>query len=163
MQIPPTVEAALRLAPPPEPFDLDEYLQQISHMRGRRLFIHPLPDAAVSAVCGLWLATDTADHIYTAKTATGLLRVNIVLHEVGHMLFDGGGSSTESISELESALGLTGVKAARSAYDTQEERDAELFARLAPMGLSAIGLNASESLRRLEHTLTDPTGGRRNA
>ncbi|MEU6712987.1 hypothetical protein ABZ897_16015 [Nonomuraea sp. NPDC046802] len=96
--------------------------------------MHDLPDAAASAVNGLWISSETADHIFVASGARGLLRVHIVLHEISHMLLDHGrvGGNTEMALRrlLGPALGAVRRGAGRSRYETQEEKDAERLATL---------------------------------
>jgi hypothetical protein len=71
----------------PDPFDLSVFLSYIAARRGRDLHLHPQP-APAGAPCGLWLATDRADHIFYAAGADPLHRRHIILHEIGHILCD---------------------------------------------------------------------------
>lgn len=129
----PALRAALESAPIPRPFRLDTYLQEIQRIRGRHLYLHDLPIEVTGVACGLWIATHKADHIFVAPGATGVLRINIVLHEVSHMLLQHG-----KVSDVEEVLlrlmgptaGAMEAVAARSRYESQEERDAEQLAAL---------------------------------
>ncbi|WP_433542023.1 hypothetical protein ACQP10_38370 (plasmid) [Streptosporangium sandarakinum] len=130
MQAPPAVLAALELVPIPRPFDLDAYMRQVQRVRGRRVHLHELPATAAGAICGLWLATEKADHIYVAPGATGVLRVNILLHEISHMLL-GHGRADEAAAALARLLhGGGNTQGVRARYDSTEERHAEMLATL---------------------------------
>ncbi|MEU0485693.1 hypothetical protein ABZ260_41775 [Streptosporangium sp. NPDC006013] len=129
----PELWTALESAPIPYPFTLDAYLQEIQRIRGRPLHMHDLPVEATAVACGLWIATRKADHIFVAPGAKGVLRVNIVLHEVSHMLLDHGqvGGIEEALSRLmKPTIETVEAIAARSRYETREERDAEQLATL---------------------------------
>ncbi|MER5322281.1 hypothetical protein [Streptosporangium roseum] len=133
MRLPPALAAALDLVPIPHPFDLGVYLQRVEQARGRRLHIHELPAAATGAICGLWVATENADHIFIASGAVGLLYTNIVLHEISHMLLDHGkvgGDAAAALARLLRGGEEVQRAAARSRYDTTEEREAERLATL---------------------------------
>ncbi|MGA4995894.1 hypothetical protein [Nonomuraea bangladeshensis] len=142
--------------PIPQPFDLDTYLDRIREHRGRPLFVHDLPEGAVGAVNGLWIATELGDHIWVASGARGILRVLIILHEISHMLLDHGkvGSDETALAWLlGKALGLTVVRGAgRSKYDTLEERDAERLATLILMHANEPLDAGDERMRRLKET-----------
>lgn len=116
----------------PYPFTLDTYLREVQRIRGRQPHMHDLPAEATGVACGLWIATRKADHIFIAPGAIGVLRVNIVLHEVSHMLLDHGkvGGVEEFLSRLMEPAAEAAEAAARSHYETQEERDAEQLATL---------------------------------
>ncbi|RSO33517.1 hypothetical protein DMH15_21750 [Streptomyces sp. WAC 06725] len=71
----------------PHPFDLQNFCASIAEQRGRPLFLLPLdgsPDPDFP--CGMWIGLDTADLVFYEATATGILRVQIILHEISHML-----------------------------------------------------------------------------
>jgi hypothetical protein len=69
----------------PEPFELSAFLSYVAARRGRDLHLHPQP-APAGAPCGLWLATDAADHVFYAAGADPMHRRHIILHEIGHIL-----------------------------------------------------------------------------
>ncbi|MFG3438386.1 hypothetical protein ACGF0J_14175 [Nonomuraea sp. NPDC047897] len=159
----PTLLAALSAAPIPHPFTLDEFIARIRAVRQRPLHMHDLPAEAATAVSGLWFRTEKADHIFVAPGASGLLRVNIVLHEVGHMLLnhgDVGGDVEEvmrrlmgpAVAAFEAAHGRPSLGAARSRYDTREERDAEQLATLILTRAHAPREDGDEGLRKLSKT-----------
>ncbi|GAB2468040.1 hypothetical protein GCM10027187_40280 [Streptosporangium sandarakinum] len=150
--------AALEQAPIPHPFTLGEFMARIRAVRQRPLHLHDLPIEATSAVSGLWFATRKADHLFVAPGASGVLRVNIVLHEISHMLLDHGrvgGDAEEVLRRLLGPVspggGPTNV-AARSRYDTIEERDAEKLATLILLRAHTPPEDGDEGLRKLSRT-----------
>ncbi|MGW5446082.1 hypothetical protein [Streptomyces asiaticus] len=61
----------------------------LAAQRARPLRLHPLPaEAAATGACGLWLATDAEDHIFYERRTVPLHQEHIVLHEIGHLLFN---------------------------------------------------------------------------
>lgn len=71
----------------PHPFDLASFCAHIAEQRGRPLLLLPLdgppqPDLP----CGIWIGLDTADLVFYDQSASDLLRVQIILHEISHML-----------------------------------------------------------------------------
>ncbi|MFI9845182.1 hypothetical protein ACIHFD_49745 [Nonomuraea sp. NPDC051941] len=160
MRLNPDLVAALETAPVPQPFDLLAYLKLVRGIRGRRLFVHDLPDSATGVVNGLWISSEDSDHIFVAPGARGLLRVQIILHEVSHMLLDHGkvaGSVEMALSRLLGPVlgGGANRVAGRSRYESTEERDAERLATLLLMRANEPpdDENAGdEGLRRLRQT-----------
>ncbi len=163
MRIPRHVSDAVAAVPPPQPFDLDVYLQRVQESRGRRLFLHDLPLAAVHAVCGLWLATEKADHIYVAPGASGILRTTIVLHEVSHMLLGHGQVQGDAAAVLAGVLasgerGQVQTALARSRYDAPMERDAETLALLILHHAGQPVRDEGDGLRMLGEVMGHPIG-----
>ncbi|MEU5425840.1 hypothetical protein AB0H73_09555 [Streptomyces olivoreticuli] len=71
----------------PYPFELETFCQSIGQQRGRPLLLLPLdgpPDPDMP--CGIWIGLDAADLVFYEATASDFLRVQIVLHEISHML-----------------------------------------------------------------------------
>lgn len=71
----------------PQPFDLAAFCQSIAAQRGRPLLLLPLdgppqPDLP----CGIWIGLEEADLVFYEQNASELLRVQIILHEISHML-----------------------------------------------------------------------------
>ncbi|MFF4608035.1 hypothetical protein ACFY12_35530 [Streptomyces sp. NPDC001339] len=82
----PCVAAASELEIP-HPFDLKVFCESIAQQRGRPLLLLPLdgsPDPDLP--CGIWIGLDTADLVFYDATAADILRVQIILHEISHML-----------------------------------------------------------------------------
>ncbi|MGW0485836.1 hypothetical protein [Nonomuraea sp. NPDC003214] len=154
----PRLLAALRSVPIPHPFDLDEFLARVRATRRRPLHVHNMPADASSAVSGLWFDTRRADHLFIAPGAAGVLRVNIVLHEVGHMLLNHGhvGGDAEKVLRLLLGPVVQAYEASRyatrSRYDTVEERDAEQLATMILMRAQEPPADGDEALRKLSRT-----------
>ncbi|MEU3904160.1 hypothetical protein AB0F20_10110 [Streptomyces goshikiensis] len=73
--------------PIPQPFTLEAFCDGIAALRGRPLILLPLdgpPDPALP--CGIWLGLDVADLIFYDAAAAEILKTQIVLHEIAHML-----------------------------------------------------------------------------
>lgn len=71
----------------PQPFDLEAFCEAIAAQRGRPLVLLPLdgpPDPELP--CGIWLGLDVADIIFYDASAAEILKLQIVLHEISHML-----------------------------------------------------------------------------
>ncbi|WP_030301229.1 hypothetical protein [Streptomyces katrae] len=71
----------------PQPFDLEVFCAGIAEQRGRPLILLPLdgpPDPALP--CGIWLGLEVADLVFYDAVAAEILKVQIVLHEISHML-----------------------------------------------------------------------------
>lgn len=107
---------------------------EVSRGRGRVLHLHPLPfDAAPDVPCGLWVATEKADHIFHARGASALHQQNIILHEIGHILCDhSGGFLGSGLATLFTELDPSMVRQVlqRNRYSTPEEEEAEMIAAL---------------------------------
>ncbi|MFG1694052.1 hypothetical protein [Nonomuraea sp. NPDC049309] len=148
----PSLLAALEAAPIPHPFTLDAFLDRIRAERRRPLHMHDLPAEAAGAVTGLWFGTRRADHIFVAPGASGLLRVNIVLHEISHMLLTHGRIGGDVEELLRRMIGpVIGVNG-RGRYETQWERDAEELATLILTRAYTPPERGDEGLRRLSRT-----------
>ncbi|MEU9014118.1 hypothetical protein AB0D12_30995 [Streptomyces sp. NPDC048479] len=127
-------EALLEQLDPPRPFSLDLLRQRLEAQRGRTLHLHPLPlQAATAGACGLWLATSTDDHIFFEQQTTRSHQEHIVLHEIGHMLFDHHSVGADEFGGLTTLLPdlsprLIERLLGRTDYTTREEQEAEMFA-----------------------------------
>ncbi|MEV7615478.1 hypothetical protein [Streptomyces sp. NPDC089799] len=131
----------------PHPFAIETLCAHLSAYRGRPLHLHPLPDqAAVAGACGLWIATDTDDHIFYEQRTARSHREHIVLHEIGHMLLDHhattgpalpGGPFAELFGDLSPRLVRRML--ARANYSTRQEQEAEMLASLIRTGETGTG------------------------
>ncbi|MEU9158878.1 hypothetical protein AB0D29_01125 [Streptomyces sp. NPDC048424] len=71
----------------PQPFNLEVFCANISAQRGRPLLVLPLDGPADTDLpCGIWVGLDTADLVFYEAGAADILKIQIVLHEVAHML-----------------------------------------------------------------------------
>ncbi|GCD32768.1 hypothetical protein OEIGOIKO_00485 [Streptomyces chrestomyceticus JCM 4735] len=120
----------------PTPFSVEEFCRNISEQRQRPLHLHALPThVAKMAACGLWLATDTDDHIFFEARTAPLHQEHIVLHEIGHLLFDhqmlaDGNSGGISTVLADLSPRLIQRMLARTNYSTRQEQEAEMLASL---------------------------------
>ncbi|MFE9555596.1 hypothetical protein ACFYMW_10200 [Streptomyces sp. NPDC006692] len=120
----------------PRPFSLEAFCRQLSQSRGRPLHLHALPgEVATAGACGLWLATDTDDHIFYEPQTTKPHQEHIVLHELAHLLFNHhtlGGADGSATAGLLPDLDPTLIRRlfARTGYTTVQEQEAEMLASL---------------------------------
>lgn len=70
----------------PHPFDLDAFCEAIAADRGRPLFIAQLTDLDPDLPCGMWFGSGQGDYVFFKPTASRILQVQIILHEIAHML-----------------------------------------------------------------------------
>lgn len=119
---------------------------------------------AYSGAFGLWIGTAAVDHVVVERDTTPDHKRHIVLHEIGHIVFDHGGDDDGALwRELTAALPEEMVVGARprSSYDSASEYEAELFASIVENWAAAM---ATEGRRRTEgalgETFDDPVGWR---
>lgn len=116
----------------PRPFSIEALCDRIADIRGRPLHLHPFPSAQ-GLPCGMWVSTADADHIFHAQGASALHQRNIILHEIGHMLWDhSGGHQGTGLAALLTDLDPAMVRRVlmRTRYSTPEEKQAEMMAAL---------------------------------
>ncbi|OKI01382.1 hypothetical protein A6A06_18815 [Streptomyces sp. CB02923] len=119
----------------PRPFSVDALVRELSTRRGRPIQIHTVPIGSAISACGLWIATDASDIIYVEEKTTKFHQDHIVLHELGHILWDHGISDEETEGALVALLPSISPKLisrllARTHYSTAQEQEAELVASL---------------------------------
>lgn len=120
----------------PDPFDLRAFCASVAALRGRDLHLHQLPRAgADGTACGLWLATDKADHVFYAAGTGWLHQQHIILHEIGHILCDhvAPGPSPEDVTALllpDLDPGTVARVLRRSSYSAPQEQVAEMIATM---------------------------------
>ncbi|GAA3435434.1 hypothetical protein [Kutzneria kofuensis] len=120
-----------------ERFSVDALCRVISAQRGRPLHVHPLnvpPSSGLNA-CGMWIATDVADHVFVEHRTSRFHQEHIILHEIGHMLCehvteDLPPALTDALRAGDVDSGLVRQVLARTSYTTGQEKDAELVASL---------------------------------
>ncbi|MEU7282065.1 hypothetical protein AB0A69_25305 [Streptomyces sp. NPDC045431] len=138
----------------PQPFSIESLCAHLSARRGRPLHLHALPlQAAAAGACGLWVATDTDDHIFYEQRTPRSHQEHIVLHEIGHMLFDhhavadvSAGAPGGLFDDLSPRLVRRIL--ARTNYSTRQEQEAEMLATLIRTGETTPD----------RHPLSDPYG-----
>ncbi|MER7507975.1 hypothetical protein ABTX82_06350 [Streptomyces lavendulae] len=79
----------------PRPFQLHAFLEVVAVERGRPLIIAELQEINPDIPCGMWMSTSEADHIFYKPAASPILRTQIVLHELAHMLLEHKGPQFE--------------------------------------------------------------------
>ena len=144
------------------PVGMSGVCRRLGQRRGKdiRVLSYPLH---VPGPFGLWLSTPTADYILYQQQTTALHQEHIIAHELGHVLA-GHGSDEEDDSvwqELMPDVPPEMIRRAlrRSAYDTHQEREAEVIATVL---LESAATHASVSLpartpraRRVQEALSD--------
>jgi len=116
----------------PDPFSVPALIDSIAAQRGRSLYLHPLdrPDGVPDMPCGMWVATDVADHIFFEQQTSTFHQEHIILHEFGpHDLRPHHrDAQRETLTPTDPAV----VRAAlgRTSYNTRQEREAEMVASL---------------------------------
>ncbi|WP_159073478.1 hypothetical protein [Streptomyces sp. RTd22] len=136
----------------PEPFEIEAFCNKIAEQRERPLYLHSVPGiSGTDAPCGIWIATDVADHVFHEAATTPLHRDHIILHEISHMLLghstiaEGAQSGSNSLfSGIDPATVISLLN--RASYATEDERDAERLA-----GLIASKADISSPRRRVAH------------
>lgn len=121
----------------PLPFTLEAFCGQIADLRGRPLHLKALPQPTDPALpTGLWLNGENADYVFFDEQTSELHRQQIVLHEIGHMLF---GHDDELLDDNDTLFrgpqdplrrDLLRRIHTRRRYSTIQEREAEEFATL---------------------------------
>src|ERR1051326_8470339 len=89
----------------PDPFDLDRFLAAVGADRGRPIVVvdYPLRPAGLT---GLVVALDDVDYVVvTDRAGAGWQRLQIVLHEVAHLLLGHTGPADDDLRRLFPAFG----------------------------------------------------------
>ncbi|MEV0155147.1 hypothetical protein AB0H57_15580 [Micromonospora sp. NPDC050686] len=123
-------EQLLRELHLPAVTDVRELCAGIARLRERPIELLPMafPDPDL---CGLWIATGSADYLVYERDTSDLHQEHIVLHELGHLLcgHDGVADADPTLfRELDPTV-LRGVRG-RTNYSTLQEQEAELTASL---------------------------------
>ncbi|MCN9240715.1 hypothetical protein NGF19_07875 [Streptomyces sp. RY43-2] len=162
----PDLENLLASLDIPEPFDVQVLCNRIAAQRGRALHLHSVPGiSGTDAPCGVWIATEKADHIFHEAATSPMHRDHIVLHEIGHMILghtsiiDGVQPGSGGLfAEIDPATVVSFLT--RASYGTEDERDAERFAGLIASKAAASSSRNSKTarssvLQRLDDALSD--------
>ncbi len=128
-------EDRLRQLDLPHRFTQAALIEAVSAHVGRRIVCEPR-DMQDSEGCGLRQRYDDREVVFYEQSASPLLRLQIIAHELGHILFDHAGtvnrSDFRSDAQLASEidwLGTLGISA-RTSYNTPEEQEAETLGSL---------------------------------
>lgn len=120
----------------PKPFSAESLCASLSQQRRRPIHLHPLPSSAMGkTACGVWIATDSDDHIFFESQTAELHQQHIILHEIGHLLFNHyslRGQRIPDLTGLFSTLAPRTVRRllTRASYTTVQEQEAEMLASL---------------------------------
>ncbi|HEX3782343.1 MAG TPA: hypothetical protein VHX38_21980 [Pseudonocardiaceae bacterium] len=152
----------------PEPFSLQRFRAQVAESRGRPLHLHSVaPRPASGTPCGMWLATAGADHVFYVSGSSALHQQNIILHEIGHMLWD---HALDVRSDLLAGLlpdldpNVVTRTLLRTSYSAPQEQEAEMMAAviLERAGWPSAGARPSGVLARLQEVFEPRRRGRRH-
>lgn len=113
----------------PRPFTVEAFCRSVSRHRGRPLHLHPLPGP--TRFCGLWVATESADHVWYEPASSPFHRRHIILHELAHLICEHRLTEDDEairllFPDLDPAM-VMGVLA-RASYSTEQEQEAENLA-----------------------------------
>lgn len=95
--------AHVRALPLSIPFDLDRFIAELSARQGRPIRLEPsytLPPGTT----GRWIRTATEDIVQYDARATGRHRLQIIMHEIGHIECGHEPSATETEAALLSLM-----------------------------------------------------------
>ncbi|MGW2376673.1 MULTISPECIES: hypothetical protein [Kitasatospora] len=150
----------------PKPFELTDLCEAVAAVRGRPLRLLPLPgpvDAGAGAVCGVWLAFGSVDHVYYAPVTSPVHQTHIVLHELAHMLLDHRQPSTAApemlaqlFPDLDPAMAARLLARGQHGATSAQEQEAELLASMmwqrfnvAPLTAATASAEHANTLRRV--------------
>lgn len=136
----------------PRPFSVDSLVRDLSARRGRPIRIHAVAISAAANACGLWISTDVSDDIYVEKKTTKFHQEHIILHEIGHILWDHSITDQETRSALSTLFpnlspDMIGRLLARTNYTTEQEQEAELVASLIHATAGKLARSPSTGIR----------------
>lgn len=126
-------EARLRELAIASPFDLEAFCRSVEERRGRPIRLVSVPGRG--GPHGLWVASPSADYIFYERDTSASHQQHIILHELSHLLCDHRlvrSTAAEPSPPLFPDLQPEMVQSvlARTAYSTDDEREAELLASL---------------------------------
>jgi hypothetical protein len=142
--------------------------ERLGARRGRpiRLVPYPLP---VPGPSGLLITSPTADYVLYQLHTSPAHQDHIVLHEIGHLIAEHRSveldERTVSLLDPERLRAAIGSALARTCYDTDREREAELVAtiileRTAVLDAITPPAEADPTARRLQAALGERCGWR---
>ena len=121
----------------PTPWDVAALIDVVARDRGKPIRLIPYTGlSAAGQPCGIWIGRKTDDIIVYDGTTSGYHGEQIILHELGHLLLEhhNAPQNTDAVSirELLPDIdpGTVSHVLGRSAYDSDQESQAELFASL---------------------------------
>lgn len=116
------------------PFAVEQFCRDVAARRGRPIHLRAVDTDAVDLPAGVVYELPTADVILYDSTTSPYHQKVIILHEIGHLIaghYPGGLVSDDALEVLLPEIGHHQARrrAARESYTSQEEREAEYFAR----------------------------------
>lgn len=145
------------------PLDVAALCARLAEQRGRPLHLLALT-SRTSNPSGLWVAAKKADYIFYDESVGEAHRAHIVLHEIGHMVFEHSGVA--ELDDLTARLLAPNLDPSvvrqllcRDSYGNEHEQEAELFATLVLMraGFEVVGtvtpIEPDPELARLREVL----------
>lgn len=121
----------------PVPFDVFELCQRVAVLRGVLMVVEARDTTRAENVSGFWVSYADHDLVVYDGGTTAYHRDGIVLHELGHILFDHypAGDFAEHIAKAfpdvaGAAHQMLGSGRCRFDYSEREEEEAETFATL---------------------------------
>jgi hypothetical protein len=156
----------------PRPFDLSEFCHHLGDERGTRIVLLSRVTTAGSP-CGMVISTPTTEYLFYELNTSRVHQEHIVLHEIGHLIFDHRGESPVDEEFIRSVLpditpGTATRVLGRAAYSRVEERQAEMFATVVLQRAHQVSPNSTQPstpemadmLDRVETTFEPRTGYR---
>ncbi len=127
------------LPPLPSPFTAESFAEILAEQRGREIVMRPLSATGHDLPCGLWLAFATYDLVCYADEASPLLREQIKLHELSHMVCGHQGDLDDAALRamvpgcsprlIRRKLAARSVSVmGRTSYSNAQEQEAEMLA-----------------------------------
>ncbi|ROP33411.1 hypothetical protein EDD30_6390 [Couchioplanes caeruleus] len=118
----------------PSPFDVQEFCRRLGDKRGRPIRLLPM-DLPPDCPCGLWLSTEQADFVFFQQETSGPHQLQIILHELGHLLCEHriGSVLSDDLSQLlvpDLDPALIKTMLGRGHYSQEAEQEAETIATL---------------------------------
>lgn len=159
--------------PMPQPFSIPAVVREMEERLGRRILLRPMPPAltAPGSACGLRVKmANGASLVLFPLRSTPYHQEHVILHELVHEWFDHGGTiSPEEFQRMTPHVGTTLISrftrgvpiAARTTYETDQERQTELSAGIIRDLAAARNRNTDDLVGRLESSLAHPFARRR--
>ncbi|MFI6350469.1 regulator component [Streptomyces sp. NPDC050560] len=166
------VERVLARLPIPTPFTVDGFRAALEEQRGREIVMEELPrHLGRNTPCGLWFAMPSVDVIFSEANTSPYHRDQIRLHELGHLVLDHRRALTADIvgpllpdlmpEFVADRVGDSGPRPmGRTSYNTEEEAQAEVFARALNRLLAPDQQYTDPTERRIANSLRAPAAGR---
>ena len=142
-----------RSLPIPVPWDRQAFIRSVAEMRGRPITLLPIDTASeelTNSPCGVWLMREHDDVIVHEMGTSEYHIDQICLNKVGHMLLGHRRPVTEHPDQLRAeqiaalqdvlpTLDLESIHSLllRSHYNSEQERDAEMFANVLMVAAAA--------------------------